>query len=159
MSFSFPSEWRAQYAGYGSISMESNLIVYLGTERLHTPCRVIHGAGGAVSSSLCGLSLNPLPRNGVLVSWTRNGFLGFRLASVPGTRTRIGGLPARIVVHTRSVRAPNPCVFVGATGSVTAYISTAPDNWVEMDACKRGANFARFEAQVRAMLRSVSFRA
>jgi hypothetical protein len=145
ISFSYPSQWQAQYAN-SVFSKAGGVIVYLSTERLQPPC---------LNFTQCE-PLNTLPPKGVLVSWTYIGVPWYGLANAPGTRTRIGGLPARIIVNGRGVGST--CMFVGATGSVIAYISAGETGWMEMDACMRGPNFPRFEKQVRAMLQSVSFR-
>jgi hypothetical protein len=159
MSFSYPARWGAHHAS-GFLSMESGVTVALSTEQLHNSCHVRHHANGVVTGETCGLSLmlnTSLPRGGVFVAWTGGGWPGVSLAAVQGRETRIGGLPAKVIVNG-SGWPQDPCPSFGATTSVAGVIATRPFGWVEMNACQRGGNAARFEAQVLAMLRSVSFR-
>ncbi len=101
--------------------------------------------------------LDNLPSDGVLVFWTAYSDTGSFsakefLARFAGTRTLIGGRPAKIEV----VRYPGRTL-----ASINAYVFGHPGlhsvGWYEMGAQTGGANSARFQAQVQAMLRSVSF--
>jgi hypothetical protein len=95
--------------------------------------------------------LKSLHRGGVFVLWIRNWTID---GPVPlpntGSKTHVGGVPARVVTD----RSAELCSSLKATTAVTAYISGG----FEMDACARGINSGRFEAQVEAMLNSLAFR-
>lgn len=149
VSFTYPTAWKAQHSGRW-IGLRTDLIVGLSTQHLGSPCRWF---GPRRLSVTCGTSemLKVLHPGGVFVVWTRNWTIGGP-AALPsiGSKAVIGGLPARVV---RS-RASGPCAPLEATSAITAYVSGG----FEMNACARGLNSGRFEAQVESMLHSLAFR-
>ena len=156
LSFSYPSEWQPQQMG--NADMHYTVVdVALSNEKLRSPCRVT-----SPRSSSCAISmmLANLPLRGVFVAWFESGGPGggtLRLALPGATQTRVGGSPARLLVEPNGSGRPGLCPS-GTSTSMTASIDSATGPPMTMVACMHGANFARFQAQVQAMLRSVSFR-
>jgi hypothetical protein len=156
VSFSYPSQWPVQDVRDWDIHY-TEIVVALSTERLHAPC---HRTGTYSVSCGVALMLNDLPPAGVVVVWMIDDspFGKPTLANDPGTRTQIGGLPAKIAYARRPDLTSTFCP-PGTTGSVTAFIAAANHHGPTiMAACTHSANFSRFGAQVQAMLRSASFR-
>jgi len=155
VAFSYPSLWRAQYRRgfYGQLE----LVVALSPERLHAPCRRT-----GPESTACGfqIMLNALPPGGVFVAWMidDSGIPNPNLVNDPGTPTRIGGLPAKILIDASGAGEPSLCLPY-TTGSVTAFVSASNRHGpVIITACTNNANFLHFKAQILAMLRSAAFR-
>jgi hypothetical protein len=154
LSFSYPASWHT--APGWAATMGQMAVVYLSTERLHSPCKVFHHANGDVTGSQCGSPLvlaDKLSSGGVLVSWTGHFAPGGGFSQLTGTRTRIDGHPARIVPNQAD------CPW-DANKSLTVDVAaneSGPSGWYQMDACMRGPQVAQVEAQVQAMLRSFRF--
>jgi hypothetical protein len=156
-SFSYPAGWHSSGGWVGTMGLGG--IVYLSTDRLHPSCRTLHHASGQITGSRCGSEVvlpGALSPSGVLVAWTTDyGRGGF--SHLPGSRTRIAGHPARVAVNQGNCSSA-----WGSNESVSAYIATSDaggnGGWYQMDACMRRPGLGQAKAQVRAMLRSVSFR-
>lgn len=148
VSFSFPGSWTPYR--YEWLSTVRSVIVYLSNEALHDPCEP------SGSSTTCGQPIDRLGAGGVLVSWTENGnpawnFKTFEQAE--GRRTRVGGRPAKLLVQTSG----RTCGAIDADELIEVVIPNGRYNWYEMDACIRGPDVAKAEAQVTAMLHTVQF--
>jgi hypothetical protein len=169
-AFSHPLAWRARYSGevvppYGPA--HSRLIVALSTARLHRPtCHQVPAGGGATRTA-CDPLLTKVPPGGVYVEWWDLFVTPFpdpTLAQVPGNRTRIGGVLAKIVVDPTDKAAGTSCPH-GITGSVQVYVAGNTTTTrrrrdeVYMFACADRPDFGRFfTTELLPMLRSVSFR-
>jgi hypothetical protein len=91
--FRYPASWGTR-TYRGLYSHFTDPLVFLSTEPMHSPCEVHRTEHSR--SSVCGLPVRRLPPPSILVSWWASGFLGWTLAGAEGTRTRVGGLPAKI---------------------------------------------------------------
>jgi hypothetical protein len=152
LSFTYPSAWRAQYQAE-PLGLHSDLIVALSNEPLGPPCRPI-GANSITCGA--GLMLPTLRPRGVFVSWTLNWSPTGGPSSLGrfGSKTRVGGRPARIAIGT-DARMTERCGPRRATVGVVAAVAQG----FRVQACVRDVNPTRFETQTRAMLRSVVFQA
>lgn len=158
VSFAYPSAWRAQQRDNFDMHY-IGIVAALSTERVRGPCERT-----SPTSARCGfgLMLDSLPSNGVFVVW----FVVYGpaepqppLETEPGARTRIGGQPAKILIDPTGNAEPSLCP-AGTTGSVTAFVAL-PERTkgpLIVSACANTSHFPRFFTQVRAMLRSTSFR-
>jgi hypothetical protein len=158
VSFSYPRQWRPQYAGYAGLHY-TPLIVVLSTERLNAPCRS-NGTGG----TRCGvpLMLDTLPQGGVFVTWLVDDAPALSgIANRPGTPTRVGGLPAKIAVNPAGAGESIYWCPQATSRSFIVWIAASNHHGpVIMAACantKNAAAFNAFKTSVRTMLRSVRF--
>jgi hypothetical protein len=143
------------------------LIVALSTEHLQRPpCRSVPEPDGSIRVD-CDLLLDTLPPGGVFVEWW-DGFVSTypdpSLRFAPGTKTRVAGTLAKVLIDPTSEAAGGICPK-GTTGSVQLYIAgtrrtaSGPGRGeVYMYACTNTTNFPRFLSQLLPMLQSVSFR-
>jgi hypothetical protein len=128
LSFRYPAAWRS--GTWNDVSSFSALIVYLGTGRLRSPCRVATDNAGKTAVS-CGSPISALAPGGVLVRWSANGSPGWR---DPKANTVIDGHPA---AQTRTTEAW--CTALRGTETITVVIPRLlADNWYEMEACLSG---------------------
>ena len=151
MSFEYPSTWNAAKLEY--FSSMSRLIVYLSTSPLSEPCE---SEGNAVT---CGMPVDQLEPDGVLVSWFLYELPGPAPSPIPNpsaVAVEIGGRPATVTQEVPS----SPCADIGGEQELYARIDVpnAPGNYVEMDACVRGPNFELTGAVIAAMLVSVEWK-
>ncbi len=154
ISFSYPARWLPQNKG-AALSLESHFVVALSTEHLRTSCRYSGNTG------TCGadLMLRDLRRNGVFLAWTVGGIpiaMTPTLEGWPGKLIQVGGKAARIEVE--HFAAAGASAGGGCQPEATLSVRVETINHYQLLACTNG-NDARFESDVRAMLRSVSFSA
>jgi hypothetical protein len=157
-SFSYPAGWHSSGGWVGTMGLGA--MVYLSTDRLQRSCKTLHHANGQITGSRCGGEValpGILSPGGVLVAWTTDYGPGGGFSHLPGSRTRLGGHPARITVNQGNC---SPVWEASESLSASVATSTAGGNggWYQMDACMRGPGLSQAKAQVRAMLRSVSFK-
>jgi hypothetical protein len=139
LSFRYPATWHS-LTGSGEVSSFSALIVYLSSAPLPDPCPAVY----------CAFPRAGLPPGGVLVRWDADGFPGFH---PPKPNITVGGLPAD------ETRTSNDgwCQSLGGTQTITVMIPRpVPGNWYGMEACLRPPDLPYQEAQISAMLSSVS---
>jgi len=139
LSFRYPATWHS-LTDSGEVSSFSALIVYLSSAPLPDPCRGMY----------CAFPRAGLPPGGVLVRWDADGSPGFR---APKPNITIGGVPAN------ETRTSNDgwCQSLGGTQTITVMIPRpVPGNWYGMEACLRPPGLLYQEAQISAMLSSVS---
>jgi hypothetical protein len=97
-----------------------------------------------------------LGANDVAVLWMEASLPGFKVTSLPGRSTNIGGHPARVAVLTPSARALG--LVCGATsGAQRLVLATIQlsGGAMRMAACLSGPDFESNQAAVRQMLSSV----
>lgn len=160
LSFSYPAVWKPQFRDTWDIHY-IGIVVALSTERLHKPCVVFYNPDGSVKGSACGFNhmLDTLPPEGVLVVWAIDASPRIQpgVTGYPGNPTRIAGVPAKIMGYGTG-SAIHPFCPKETTASITAFLAPPGRPPVEMDACARTTSFDRFRAQIRTMLRTLSFR-
>lgn len=151
LSFRHPRQWPS-YQYQEPPQTFSNLITYLSTEPLHSPCTTTkHPSGKTVS---CGLPLARLTPGAVLLAWTLESRPGLTLATVPGTPTSIDGHQA----HAASGAAAGKCAQIAGTWQdevVIAEGSGPASGMVRMSACVAAPGVSRATRQVQAMLTTV----
>jgi hypothetical protein len=139
LSFRYPATWHS-LSGGGEASSFSALIVYLSSAPLPDPCLAMY----------CAFPLAELPPGGVLVRWDADGSPVFR---APKPDITVGGLPAS---ETRTSNG-GWCESLGGTQTITVMIPRpVPGNWYGMEACLRPPDLPYQQAQISAMLSSVS---
>jgi hypothetical protein len=145
LSFSHPAAWKA-YPFRWDGGLHFRPLVYLSTQPVHDPCAM---QGNAIS---CGFPLGRLRPGGVLVTWNASGPPAMGLG--PGSRTLVGGYPAR-----RTVTAGGICRSIGADRTIDVRIQTQPlpSPLTELTACLRGPGLAQAEKSVDALLASTKF--
>lgn len=160
VSFPYPKVWKPQFRDNWDIHYEG-IVVALSTERLHKPCVVFYNPDGSIKGSRCGFQnmLDTLPPDGVFVTWTIDDSPRFTpgVQGYPGNPTRIAGVPAKIIGDGTGAAIPGFCPKA-TTASITAFFAPPNRPPVIMAACTRTTNFDAFRAQIRMMLRTLSFR-
>lgn len=146
--FRYPVSLRAYR--YQHSSSFSSSIVYLSNVRLHNPCVARRSATSAHIS--CTTPTRHLPPKSVLIEWSENGSPGWTFSRAHGTRTRIGGRPAKTSI-SRDTCGVDANVLVDAIIS----IPSASDDWDEMRACIRGPHVKVLERVADRILDSVTF--
>jgi hypothetical protein len=146
LSFSHPAAWKA-YPFRWNGELHFRPLVYLSTQPLRDPCAM---QGNTVS---CGFPVGRLRPGGVLVTWNNSGPPAIELG--PGSRTRVGGRPARRVDTAHGI-----CRSIGADRTIDVLIQTRPlpSPLMELTACLRGPGLARAERSVDVLLGSTQFR-
>jgi hypothetical protein len=145
LSFSHPAAWKA-YPFRWNGELHFRPLVYLSTQPLHDPCAM---QGNTVS---CGFPVGRLLRGGVLVTWNDSGPPAMGLG--PGSRTRVGGHPARRVDTAHGI-----CRSIGADRTIDVLIQVRPlpSPLTELTACLRGPSLVQAEQSVDALLASTKF--
>jgi hypothetical protein len=143
IAFRYPKAWKPSPRSW------RNVVTYLSTAKLHDPCTTT-----GPNTQACAPPLGVLPPGGILVTWTRNGLPGWKLAAQPGTPTRLAGYAAKL-----QIARPGACSYLGASETVTALIAApVSGNWVQMQACLRGSNRVANKKKVLAMLATLRLR-
>jgi hypothetical protein len=142
-SFDYPAAWHSAAPGVQGRAIRP--VVYLSTGTAYNPCVT------TTSGQSCGIPDKQLEPDGVAVTWSANGVMGWGRASQPGASATIAGRPAKV-----NVQQSGACADMGGDLSVTAVIALAAEsNWVEMDACLRGPDLTAAQADVARMLDSL----
>ncbi len=145
ISFRYPTAWRRSPSSWRWRSTFATVVTYLSTQPMQDPC------ARTGSTTACATPLTVLKPGGVLVTWTRSGMPGWRLARQPGRPTTLAGRPSRILIAR-----PGACSYLHAGETVTAQIAVgAKGNSVQMQACLRGPSLPVNERRVLAMLQTV----
>ncbi|OGO59379.1 MAG: hypothetical protein A2V85_08580 [Chloroflexi bacterium RBG_16_72_14] len=149
LSFDYPGAWSD--ARFDVVSSFSSVIVYLSTAHLSDPCSRTTG------SIVCNRNpVSALGPDGVLVEWSRRSFPGWVFDPTQGRRTSIGGRAATLELVDPS---EGTCQPVGGERELVVTIDDViPDwNWTEMRACLRGPSLDDLQAQIEAMLATVTW--
>ena len=145
LSFRYPATWHA--GTWNDVSSFTALIVYLSTGQQYYPCSVTTSPGEKTVT--CGDPMGTLAPGGVLVRWDLDGFPGFRLTKPNAT---IAGRPA---LETKT--SGGWCASLGGSETISVIIPRdQPDNWYGLNACLSAPNLPQQEAQISAMLHTVS---
>jgi hypothetical protein len=145
LSFRYPATWHA--GTWNDVSSFTAPIVYLSTGQQYDPCTVTTSPGEKTVT--CGDPMDTLAPGGVLVRWDLDGFPGFRLTKPNAT---IAGRPA---LETKT--SGGWCASLGGTETISVIIPRdQPDNWYGLNACLSAPNLPQQEAQISAMLHTVS---
>jgi hypothetical protein len=149
LSFDYPGEWR--HATFDVVSSFSNALVYLSTAQLSDPC------DRTANSIACTRSpVSILGPGGVLIEWSRDAWPGWTFDPTKGQRATIGGRRATV-----EQLDPSPACqsIAGERELVVTIDDPVPDmNWTEMRACLRGPSLDGVQAQIAAMLATVSWK-
>jgi hypothetical protein len=145
LSFTYPAAWTA-YPSRPSGELHFQPLVFLSTQAVHDPCST-HG-----KTTSCSFPVRHLQPGGVLAFWQVNGMPATGLG--PGSRIRVGGLPA-----ARVDTAGGACRKIGADRTVDVAVETSPlpSPLTYFTACLRGPNLALAEKRVDALLTSTKF--
>jgi hypothetical protein len=148
VSFDYPSAWREGH--FDVRSSFSSVIVYLSTAPLADPCD--RGPNAIACVREAAAALDP---DGVLVTWSRNGFPGWTFDGTRGRRVAVGGRAATI----EDGLADEGCRGIGGERDVLVTIPdlAADANWTSVRACLRGPDLERLRGEVGAMLASVQW--
>jgi hypothetical protein len=109
----------------------TDLVATYSNQSLSAPCTT------SASTIGCGLPLQSLQPDTVLVEIWQNGSPDWSLDTAPGTPTTVSGQPARV---TNLAGSQGYCSGLGADRSRSEFIPFpgTPDNWIEIDVCSRG---------------------
>ena len=148
--FPHPGTWELGATGEPPFTM-GRVLGFLSTDVLHDPCTI------TPNSLSCGLPLDRLKPNGVLIE--------FSSRATPGTRRQLPGETARLVAGTpatvtqgpaTSQRPMNGCATLGGQYEVTVTIDAQPaaanGNVLELWACFSGPNTIVARQQFATML-------
>lgn len=150
LSFDYPDAWSD--ATFVVMSSFSNVLVYLSTAPLSDPCDRTANSIACVRNAVSGLG-----PAGVLVEWSRQSFPGWTFDATKGRLTTVGGRTATMEPVDPSEGA---CRAIGGERELVVTIddATADWNWTEMRACLRGPSLDDLEAQIEAMLATVTWK-
>jgi len=130
VKLSVPADW---YAGEAWLQASSftDLVGSFSNQPLSSPCAT------GVNTIQCGLPLQSLQPDAVLVEIWHNSFSNWNLDSEPGTSSTVSGLMARVADQSGGA---GYCVGLGADRTRRVFIPfpSAPDNWIEIDICSHG---------------------
>jgi len=129
----------------------STVLVYFSTEPISNPCARIPATANCPP-----FAVDRLQPDGVLVTWTGYGVGGGQVDWTQGEAVTVGGRTGRAVVGA----ADADCSGIIGERQMVARIqgSSAGDpNYTEMRACYLGPDLGTTEAQLRAMLASVTW--
>ena len=130
----------------------STVLVYFSTEPISNPCSRLPGA-----SSTSGCPQYPVDRvapDGVLVSWTVYGLGGQALDWTQGEAVKVGGSTGRLTVGPADAACRD---IIGERLMVMRLPGGQAPNFTEMRACYLGPDLGTTEAQLRAMLATVTW--
>ena len=149
LSFDYPGKWGD--ASFDVTSSFSTVLVFLSTAPLSDPCDRTASVIACVRNPVTALE-----SNGVLVEWSRQSFPGWTFDPTKGRLTTVGGRQATL---EQSVPSEGPCQEIGGERElVVTIVDPTPDmNWTGMRACLRGPSLDDLQAQVEAMLASVTW--
>ena len=149
LSFDHPGAWGT--ATFSLASSFTAVLVYLSTAPMSDPC------DRTLNSTACVRTpVSELGPDGVLVEWSRDSFPGWTFNSTIGQSMTVGGRRATFEQLDPIAEA---CRVMGGERELVVTIDDpTPDwNWTEMQACLRGPSLDRLEAQIRAMLTTVTW--
>jgi hypothetical protein len=139
VTFDYPADW--QVAGFPLVTSFSNDYVGLSTSPLFDPCASPAGCEGPPVASLAS--------GGLYVIWSARSWAPWTFDPSVGKLFSVG--PRRATLEEKA--PTDACRSVGGVRSLVAIIeSSAPRNWVQMDACLAGPDPAPAQAQIEAML-------
>jgi hypothetical protein len=149
LSFEYPGTWGD--ASFDVESSFSHVLVFLSTAPLSDPCDRTANSFACIRNPVT--ALGP---DGVLVEWSRQSFPGWTFDPTRGRLTTVGGRQATL---EQSVPLEGPCQEIGGERELVVTIADpTPDmNWTGMRACLRGPSLDSLQAQVEAMLASVTW--
>jgi hypothetical protein len=101
-------------------------------------------------------SVMTLEGNGVHATWYLGGNLAWNLVNLPGTPTRLGGLPAKVAVATNG-QLFEGCRQRGGDEQIVAWVKRRRANFYAFFACLRGPELVSLEAEVARVLASARF--
>jgi hypothetical protein len=130
VTLSVPSDWNVGEAWIQPSSF-TDLVGSFSNQPLSPPCTTGPNTIG------CGLPLQSLQADAVLVEIWQNSFSNWNLDSEPGTPTTVSGLTARVADQSGGA---GYCGGLGADRTRREFIPfpSAPDNWIEIDICSHG---------------------
>jgi hypothetical protein len=139
VSFDYPADW--QVAVFPLVTSFSFDYVGLSTSPLFDPCPSPAGCEGPPVASMAS--------GGLYVIWSARSWGPWTFDPSVGKLFSVG--PRRATLQEKA--STDACRSVGGVRSLVAIIeSSAPRNWVQMDACLAGPDPAPAQAQIEAML-------
>jgi hypothetical protein len=145
LAFDYPASWHQ--ATYNVISSFSNDLVYLSTAPLSDPCDRTPSSVSCVR-----LAATSLGTNGVLATWTAWGWPEWTFDPNKGSSFSVGQRQATLMTQTPD----ESCVGIGGVREIVVVVPrSAPDNWMQLDACLAGPDPSSAQGQVEAMLTTV----
>jgi hypothetical protein len=148
LSFDYPGAWSA--ARFDVVSSFSSVIVYLSTAPMSDPC------DRTPNSIACTrLAVSSLAPDGILVAWSRRSWVNWTFDAMKDRPLAVAGRRATI----EQLDPEQGCRSVGGTRELVVTIDDpVPDwNWTEAWACLRGPSLDALQAQVEAMLATVTW--
>jgi hypothetical protein len=150
LSFDYPGSWNAGV--FPVVSSFSSAIVYLSTAPLADPCDRTANSVACVRNAVSGLG-----PDGVLVEWSHRAFPGWAFDPTKGRPLRVGDRRATL----ERIDGSSPrCQGIGSERELVVTIDdpTPDQNWTEAHACLRGPSLDGLQAQVEAMLATVTWK-
>lgn len=149
LSFDYLGAWRD--ATFVMVSSFSTVLVYLSTAPLSDPCDRTPDSIACVRSAVS--ALGP---DGILVEWSRRAWIGWTFDPAKGRPMKVAGRPATLEQFDPS----QACRAIGGGRELVVTIDDPiPDqNWTEMRACLRGPSLDGLQAQIEAMLATVTWK-
>ncbi len=149
LSFDYPGAWGN--ATFEVTSSFTTVLVYLSTAPMSDPCDRTSNSIACVRTVV-----SELAPDGVLVEWLRDSFPGWTFDSTKGHLITAGGRRATLEQVDPIEEA---CQSIGGERELVATIDDpTPDwNWTEMRACLRGPSLDRLQAQIQAMLTTITW--
>lgn len=146
VSFDYPGMWREGH--FDVTSSFSGSIVYLSTSTLVDPCDRQPNMVACVREAATALNVD-----GILVSWSWNGFPGWAFDPTKGQRVAVGSRAATL----EDLVADDSCRGIGGERELLVTIPDVPanQNWTSVRACLRGPGLDSLRSQVGAMLGTV----
>jgi len=149
LAFDYPGAWRD--ARFIMVSSFSNVLVYLSTTPLPDPCDRTPNMIACIRSPVSGLG-----PDGVLVEWARRAWPGWAFDPTKGRSTKVGGRTATL----EQLDASQGCAAIGGGRELVVTIDDpiSDQNWTEMRACLRGPSLDGPQAQIEAILATVTWK-
>jgi hypothetical protein len=148
LSFNYPAGWNV--ATFESLARLTNAVVYLSTEQLTDPCQQTPNA------VICDGKLIPgLQPDGVILDWSRWTAPNYTFDASAGTLIDVGGRRATV----ENQDAADLCRGFGGERQRMVIVEVPDDqrSFYEMTACMRGPDFTSTEADVDALLATVTW--
>ncbi len=148
LSFDYRGAWGM--ATFNVTSSFFTVLVYLATAPLSDPCDRSSSPTACVGAAVSGLG-----PDGVLAEWSRDSFPGWTFDPTIGQSLTVAGRRATV---EQVDPIGDTCQSIRVSELVATIDDPTPDqNWTEMRACLRGPSLDDLEAQIKAILPTVTW--